>query len=261
MAMTKRRISVALCAVLLCGMLLCSGTPAGAETYPPLPEALSALESDARVTVLTGRLPGALFNPEYYVFKPAGSEPDTGLLFYPGGLVDPRAYAPPARAIAEAGYLVVIASMPFDLAPFGWRRGNSILRRYSSVTTWAVGGHSVGGTYACAFAKRFTGKVDGVVIWASYPSEMFRIDETDLAVTLIYGTNNPNCNDDEIEANRPYLPDDTVYVRIEGANHTQFGYYDTSPEPYQPNDAAADISREEQQRRIIEATVALLDRL
>jgi hypothetical protein len=242
-------------------MPVLSPVPAGAASYPPLPEALSAMESDDRVTVQAGKLPGAFFNPEYFVFTPVGNEPATGFLLYPGGLVDPRAYAPPARAVAEAGYLVVIAGMPFDLAPFGWRRGNHILRRYPSVTAWAIGGHSVGGTYACAFAKRFTRKIDGVVIWASYPSETFRIDETDLKVTLIYGTNNPNCNDDEIEANRPYLPDDTAYIRIEGANHTQFGYYDTSPEPHQPNDDVADISREEQQRQIIEATLALLDRL
>ena len=33
---------------------------------------------------------------------------DIGLVFYPGGLVEPSAYAPVLRNLAEAGYLVVI---------------------------------------------------------------------------------------------------------------------------------------------------------
>ncbi len=234
---------------------------AKADSFPPLPEALNAMESDGVVEVQTRKLPFAFFNPVYFVFKPAGIEPTKGFIFYPGGLVDPRSYAPPARAIAKAGYMVVIVSMPFDLAPFGYWRGIPVLIQYPDIKTWAIGGHSVGGSFACAFAKMFTWMVDGVIIWASYPSSLLRIDNTQLKVVLIYGTNNPNCNDDEIEENKPYLPDDTLYVRIEGANHTQFGYYDTSPEPFQPDDDFADISRQEQQKQILDATIGFLDKL
>jgi hypothetical protein len=47
-------------------------------------------------------------------------------------------------------------------------------------------------------------------------------------------------------------------VPIEGGNHTQCGWYDTSPDPVQPEDNPADITREEQQVQIINATVAFL---
>lgn len=257
----KRIKKMILTVILSAGILFSLGVTADAGSFPPLPEALEAMKGDGSVEVQTKRLPLVLFNPDYYVFKPVGTEPTKGLIFYPGGLVDPRSYAPPARAIAEAGYLVIIVSMPFDLAPFGFWRAIPVLNRYPDIKTWAIGGHSVGGTFACAFAKMFTNKVDGVVIWASFPSEIFRIDDTDLKVVLIYGTNNPNCNDDEIEENRPYLPADTIYVRMEGANHTQFGYYDTYPDPHQPGDDFPDISRQEQQRQIIEATTGFLDNL
>jgi hypothetical protein len=57
----------------------------------PMPEAISALQSDSQVIVTT---------EPWLVFQPAQSTPSTGLIIYPGGRVDPRAYAPQAHAIA-----------------------------------------------------------------------------------------------------------------------------------------------------------------
>jgi hypothetical protein len=53
-------------------------------TYPARTVALSALESTDRVTVTQDK---------WIVFEP-DTETDTGLIFYPGGLVEPTAYAP-----------------------------------------------------------------------------------------------------------------------------------------------------------------------
>jgi len=68
-------------------------------------EALEALDSDEIVTVQ---------NEPWLVFQPAQETPTTGSDFYPGGRVDPRAYAPAAYKIAENGYLVVIVPMPLN---------------------------------------------------------------------------------------------------------------------------------------------------
>jgi hypothetical protein len=230
-----------------------------AESFPAMTEALSAMEPDDNVTVQTEKLTFALFNRDYFVFKPVGTEPTKGFLFYPGGLVDPIAYAPPAHAIAAAGYLVVIVSMPFDLAPFGWRRGNHILREFDSIKTWAIGGHSVGGAFACKFAKKYPSKVSGVVVWASTPSAAFRLDETDIKVISIYGSKDGEA--EELAKAAEFFPAGTPFVVIQGGNHTQCGYYNTAPDPQQPGDNPADISREEQQRQMIEATLDFLDKL
>jgi len=55
---------------------------------------------------------------EWYVYTPAGGSPDTGLIIYPGGRVDPRSYAPLAHDIASRGYMTVIVPMPLNLAVF-----------------------------------------------------------------------------------------------------------------------------------------------
>src|SRR5512139_1421471 len=75
----------------------------------PMPEALVALQSDAQVIVTT---------EEWLTFTPAASQPVTGFIFYPGGRVEYRAYAPTARQISAQGYLVVIVPMPLNLAVF-----------------------------------------------------------------------------------------------------------------------------------------------
>ena len=254
-----KRFQVALVIFLSVGLLFSIPAIVKAESFPALPEALSAMNSDDNVTVQTEKIPFAVFNPEYFVFKPVGIEPTKGFLFLPGGLVDARSYAPAAHAIAAAGYLVVIVSMPFDLAPFGWMRGNHILREFDSITTWAVGGHSVGGAYACKFAKRYQSKVSGVVVWASTPSEAFRLDKTDIKAIAIYGSNDGEA--EELAKSTEFYPAGTLFVVIPGGNHTQCGYYNTAPDPVQPGDNPATISREEQQRQMIEATLDFLDKL
>jgi len=240
-------------------VLLCLAINVQAQSFPPLPEALEALEDDDNATVFVGQLPFAWLNPDYFVFEPAKSIPTKGFIFYPGGRVDPRAYAPPAHACAAAGYLTVIVSMPFDLAPFGWQRAQFLLQQYPSIKQWAIGGHSVGGSYACAFVQRYPGSVDGLILWASTPSEFFRLDHTDIKAISIYGTNDGY--PEQLAEGAVYLPPDTPFVVIEGGNHTQFGYYDTSPDPQQPHDNPADISRAQQQELIISATVGFLEGL
>ncbi|MFC1592320.1 alpha/beta hydrolase, partial [Thermodesulfobacteriota bacterium] len=197
----------------------------------------------------------------YYTFEPKLTTPTKGLILMPGANVDPRAYAPAAHRIASAGFLVTLLPVPGGIAILGGHlRADRILQDYPGIEQWAVGGHSVAGTAACAFGK-IRCRMDGVVVWASYPSEQYRIDDQNMKVIVIYGTNNPNCNDDEIDANRPYWPADTTYVRIEGANHTQFGYYDTSPYPVQPNDDNATITRQEQQDIIVQQTIDFMTSL
>ncbi len=64
------------------------------------------------------------------VFRPE-SPTEKGLIYYPGGLVEPEAYAVVAQGIADAGYLVVIPKMPLNLAFTGINRADGIQSRFS----------------------------------------------------------------------------------------------------------------------------------
>jgi pimeloyl-ACP methyl ester carboxylesterase len=224
------------------GFVIWASTPAG-----PMPEELAALESDAEVQVET---------EPWLIFRPLADNPTVGLVLYPGGHVDPRSYAQTAHALAKEGYLVVIVPMPLNLAVFAPDRAAEVVAAFPEIGLWAVGGHSLGGAMAARFAYQNPEEVQGLVLWAAYPASTDDLSGRPLAVTSIYGTNDGLATEDKIAASRPLLPGTTRWVVIEGGNHAQFGWYGP-----QSGDGTATISREEQQRQIVAATLELLSSL
>ncbi|MCL7453845.1 MAG: alpha/beta hydrolase [Anaerolineae bacterium] len=234
--------------LLLLPLLAVAGFAVWAYTpAAPMPQAQAALAPGPQVQVET---------EPWLVFQPAGEEPAAGLILYPGGRVDPRAYAPAARSIAASGHLVVIVPMPFNLAVFGVGRAAEVMAAFPGVERWAVGGHSLGGSMAARFARQNADLVDGLALWASYPAGSDDLSESGLQVLSIYGMRDGLATPDDIAASRPLLPPDTRWLAIEGGNHAQFGWYGV-----QGGDNPATISREDQQAQIVEATLRLLSDL
>jgi pimeloyl-ACP methyl ester carboxylesterase len=236
---------------LLVAILVLVVLAAGAFTawaYSPLgpaPEALAALESDNKVAVE--------LRP-WITFRPTHEQPTTGLILYPGGRVDPRSYAPAARAIAEQGYLVVIPPMPFNLAVIGANRADEVIAAHPEIQNWSIGGHSLGGAMAAAYAHGKPEAVEGLVLWAAYPADNNSLSDRDLKVTSIFGSNDGLATPDKIAASRALLPPSTVWARIVGGNHAQFGAYGP-----QSGDGQATIDPADQQEQVVAATIALLE--
>lgn len=210
----------------------------------PMPQALAALQSTDQVSVETGR---------WLVFQPTGKATETGLVIYPGGRVDPRAYAPTAQSIAAQGYLVVIVPMPLYLAVLAPDAAADVLTTYPEVRRWAVGGHSLGGAMAARFCYTHPGAVKGLALWAAYPASDNNLAASGLAVVSISGSRDALATPAKIDASRPLLPVDTRWLEIEGGNHAQFGWYGP-----QDGDNAASIPRETQQDQVVAATVQIL---
>jgi len=103
------------------------------------------------------------------VFQPS-TQTDRGLIYYPGGLVEPEAYAVTAQDIADAGYLVVIPKMPLNLAFTSINSANKIRADYPEIESWVIGGHSLGGAMAAEYAKNNVDSLDGLIMLASYPA-------------------------------------------------------------------------------------------
>ena len=213
----------------------------------PMPQALAALQSDAQVQVQT---------EPWLIFKPFGADPKTGFILYPGGLVDPRAYAPMAHDIAARGYLVVVPAMPLNFAILDVGSADEIMRAFPSISRWAIGGHSLGGVAAAMYVKGHSDAVKGLVFWASYPSDGDNLSNLELPIVSIYGTRDGLSTVQKIDASHQLLPASTQWAAIQGGNHGQFGWYGL-----QSGDGVAMISREEQQRQIVEATVRLLKQI
>jgi dienelactone hydrolase len=227
----------------MAGFLVWANTPLG-----PTLAALAALESSTNVNV--SQEPWLFFSPTHQPLKNAG------LVLYPGGRVDPRSYAPAAHAIAEAGYLVVIAPMPLNLAVFNPGAASEIMAAYPEIDAWAVGGHSLGGAMAARYAYQNPGAVQGLVLWAAYPASTDDLSGDALEVASIYGSLDGLADPQTVSGSASLLPADTAWTQIEGGNHAQFGWYGA-----QPGDNPARLSPAEQQAQIVSATLALLERI
>jgi dienelactone hydrolase len=217
----------------------------GLTPLGPTSEALAAMESNANVTVQD--------KGNFIVFTPTSHIPITGFILYPGGHVDYRSYAPIAQEIASHGYSVSIVRMPLSLAVFGIDRADEVISAYPEMRYWVIGGHSLGGSMAAAYAKSHSDKVQGVAFWASYPSTSDDLSTTDLKGLSTYGSNDQVLDRDNFNDTVSLLPHGTILQVIQGGNHAQFGNYGL-----QPGDGTATISAADQQAQAADLTARLL---
>jgi hypothetical protein len=228
----------------------------------PLPEAFDALATTDEVKVSTRCTPDdkeeacvleMIANDETFDFTPLNPPIKAGFVFYPGGDVDPRAYAPSAMALAREGFFVSIVPMENYLPMNGRMRADDVQARNPDIEAWFVGGHSFGGTIAAEYAVSSSGNtLSGLVIWDSVADTNSDLSKGDLPVLLIHTTENPNTTPEVVEEQSKYLPPvpQTTYVLIDGGDHHNFGYYEF--------ESQATISREAQQAQIVAATVTFM---
>jgi hypothetical protein len=195
------------------------GTP-----YHGTPESIAAVEDDPRLSV--DRTDGG------YVLQPANRTPAAGVVFYPGGRVDPDAYVGSLSALPrEANVTVVVPKLPLNLAVvdyglaqngLGSHAAESAMAEHPRIDEWYVGGHSLGGAMACRYAAT-SENVEGLLLYASYCD--VDISERDLAVVSVTGDADTVLNRTAYERNRVHLPVSTRFTEVAGVNHTQFGSY------------------------------------
>ena len=170
-----------------------------------------------------------------------GTEP-FGLIFYPGGKVEHRAYVPLMRLLAENGVFCVLCEMPFRLAVFDPNAADGIPEAFPEVGRWYLGGHSLGGAIAASCLSGRAAEFAGLVLLGSYSAD--DLSGSGLRVLSVYGSEDGVLNREKYEASRSNLPSDTKEVVIEGGCHAYFGMYGP-----QRGDGTPSITNEEQIRR------------
>lgn len=244
-SMKKRIISIALIVIsllILLPVIYLSRPGASAQAG-----AAAAMQSSLIVQVT---------DDQWILFEPIEMEPTLGFIFYPGGRVEEDAYAPILHEIASQGYLVVNVPMPFDLAVFGSRKADKVIAAYPEISTWVIGGHSLGGVMACEYASENLDTIDAVALWASYPAESTVLADSGLQVISISASLDGLSTPDKILNSAARLPVDTIWVEIAGGNHAQFGDYGR-----QTGDYPSEISHEEQYKQTVDAMVEFFESL
>ncbi|MDD3320884.1 MAG: alpha/beta hydrolase [Paludibacter sp.] len=189
--------------------------------------------------------------------------PTTGIIFYPGGLVDPHAYLDWLDKLISSNQklLIVTVRMPANLAVLNAEGGIKVINNYPNISRWIIAGHSLGGTMAAQLISNHENDLYGLILLASYPAND-ALKSWEGAVLSVHASNDGLSTASDIELHKTDLPTATTmnaitdfhlplqrkthYFKIMGGNHAQFGNYGV-----QKNDSVASISREEQQNQVI----------
>lgn len=229
----KKVLLIVLCSVVGFTAVCFGGLGIYASDYYHADElAVSACISDN-----SGALDGVIVKTEKNstVFIPEVVE--SGLIFYPGGKVEYTAYAPLMREFAKNGVLCVLVKMPFNLAVMNVNAANGIAKNYPEVTSWAIGGHSLGGAMAASYASKHANEFDNLLLLAAYSTS----DVKSLNVISVYGTNDGVMQRDKYKKYQTNLPENFHENVLEGGNHASFGSYGA-----QKGDGTATITCAEQ---------------
>ena len=209
----------------------------------------SVYESDPSIEVVS--------SADFTVFLPRDTtaSPGRAVVFLPGGLVDPDAYAPIVRALAARGLRGALVKLPFRSAATAAMREQLRARieaahaRLGVDVPLVLAGHSRGAALAAGFAADGL-EIDGLVLIATTHPRDQNLSQARYPVLRVLGTRDCVASVTGARANAHNLPPHTRVIEIAGANHAQFGFYGT-----QINDCSPEISRHEQQRQLIDAIV------
>lgn len=192
-----------------------------------------------------------------WTFTPVSASGPKALVFLPGGMVDPQAYGPLVRAVAEQGNRAILLPIPWRSAYTQTQRQNLFaeIRAVSRQSPVVLAGHSRGAMLAATYAHAERDGLAALVLIATTHPRDFSLADLTIPVTKVYGTNDGVAGVADIKKNAPLLPAHTEWIAIEGGNHVQFAHY-----RHQLMAGTSTISREEQQRQTVDALVRVLRR-
>ncbi|MEE8807884.1 MAG: alpha/beta hydrolase [Lactimicrobium sp.] len=213
------------------------------DYYKPDETAMAILENQGDVSILQDDKGNDTVLPQ----KPG----DTGIIFYPGGKVDERAYLPLLKKYAENGITCILVKMPFHLAVFDINGADGIQAEYPSIKKWYLAGHSLGGAMAAVYIAKHVSEYQGLILLGAYSTK--DLSDTDLRVVMIDGDQDQIIHQKQVEKNKDHYPQDTYTFMISGGNHCQFGSYGQ-----QKGDGTATISAEQQWQETVDDTLSVI---
>lgn len=201
--------------------------------------------SDLSFTMIDG-------NTMKIVPKEAENKSKTGIIFYPGAMVDAQAYIPLMAELSEEGYVCYIEKMPLYMAILSKNQAAETMQTEENMEHWYIAGHSMGGMVAMNYAKDYSDQLDGLIVFGAKTY----VDLSDKEITMIsIRGDRDTVMGDDYEKYRKNNPKDVTEYVIEGGNHAQFGDYGS-----QTGDSPANITADAQREQAVTAVNAWLQK-
>lgn len=205
-------------------------------------------------TFLNSDLVSVMESDDQITFTADTSKNKLAILFFQGGLTDPKAYAPLCRKLAENGYTCHLLKMDWRLPQKDYQK---VLRLFDlKQGNFVIGGHSQGGKMAAQLVYENPNVFKGLfLLGTSHPRDI-DLSTQNIPSVKLYAENDGLASVGEVMQNKTKLPKDTPFVLIKGGNHSQFGYLGKLL-----MDDSADISLEEQQQQTLDHLIAFMNEI
>jgi pimeloyl-ACP methyl ester carboxylesterase len=237
---TSRRAWQIVAAVALAGIL--AFLAYGSSPTAPEPSTLAVVQSDPSILYSSG--------PDAVVMTPSSGSNGFGLVFFAGAHIEASAYAYKLSGLVDDGITVVIARPLLSFAIFDYRPLTTFTGLAPGVSSWYVGGHSLGGVRACQYVKDDF-SISGLVLFGSYCA--VDISHLSVPVLSISGSRDGLSTPAKIRITAKLLPDTSTFVQIPGADHADFGDYGP-----QAGDRSSTTSDASVRRQITDAVVEFI---
>lgn len=156
------------------------------------------------------------------VFRPTTSNYNHQIIFFQGGLTDPKAYAPLCRKIAEGGFICHLIKMDWRMPKWDYQKIKTMFNLERG--NYILGGHSQGAKMASQFVFENPKVIKGLYLLGTSHPRDFSLSKRNLPVIKIYGARDGLASVPEVMENKEKLPETTQWIEIKGGNHSQFGF-------------------------------------
>lgn len=178
-------------------------------------------------------------------FSPTNSNYQNEIIFFQGGLTDPKAYAPLCRQIAESGFTCHLIKMDWRMPQWDYSKVNEMFDLKNG--NYIIGGHSQGAKIASQFVYENPNLMNGLFLLGTSHPRDFDLSDRTLPTIKLYAELDGLASVPEVMENKGKLPKNTDLIEVVGGNHSQFGYLGKLL-----TDENAKIDLVEQQRLTIE---------
>jgi hypothetical protein len=205
-------------------------------------------------TFIGSDLVSVIETDDQITFKTDSSRSKLEIIFFQGGLADPKAYAPMCRKLAENGYTCHLIKMNWRLPQHDYQKVPKLFDLTKG--NFVIGGHSQGGKMSAQLVFEKPNIFKGLFIMGTSHPRDIDLSSQNIPCLKLYAEHDGLASVGEVMENKPMLPKNTNLVLIKGGNHSQFGYLGKLF-----MDSSASISLEEQQQQTLDHLIHFLSNL
>lgn len=191
---------------------------------------------------------------DQFTFKSDTSKNKFEIIFFQGGLTDPKAYAPLCKKFAENGFTCHLIKMNWRLPQYDYQKISKLFDLKQG--DYIIGGHSQGGKMAAQFVYENPNLMKGLFLMGTSHPRDIDLSSQSIPCIKLYAENDWLASVEEVMTNKNKLPKNTRLVLIKGGNHSQFGYLGKLL-----MDSSAEITREKQQQQTFDNLMKFMNEI